>query len=331
MRFILLLAAVAAFLLSPAAAAQTLTAPRPVAGAGVEVDAEPGLEPLAAEVAARAPAVLDGILTDLEGLPVPERVSIRLVKRAADLGRAAPEGRGAPEWASGVAYPDVGVVVVATRRGSQPIDVHDVVAHELAHLALGAALGDRAPRWLHEGFAYIHTSDWSLERASTLAGMVWFGNVMPLYQLERSFPAREMAAHRAYAQSYDFVAFLVRRGRYPDVHDDGNRWPFRRFLAEIAGGKSTGEAARTAYGVGLGTLFEEWREDLRQRYLLIPVGMVSTGVWALAALLLVAGYLRRRRLARATLARWEEEEEATAARTDTSPSSSGEPGERWRS
>ena len=60
------------------------------------------------------------------------------------------------------------VLVVAARRGPQTINVENVVDHELAHLALGAALGERAPRWLHEGFAYQHSAEWSLERTRTL-------------------------------------------------------------------------------------------------------------------------------------------------------------------
>ena len=298
---------------SAPAHAQTLPLPIEERRGDITVRAESGMGSLAREIAARAPTTLARIRDDLEGLPMPERVEIRLVKRARDMTAAAPAGRAAPPWASGVAFPDLGVVVVAARRGPMPIDVANVTDHELAHLALGAALGDRAPRWLHEGFAYLHSSDWSFERTRTLTGMVWFGNVIPLHELERGFPARENAAGRAYAESYDFVAFLARRGRYPDRHDDGDRWTFRRFLAEIAAGASTRKAAWTTYGASLDELFEEWRVDLRDRYLLLPVGMFALGVWVLAALLLIIAFIRRRRRDRAILARWDEEERAREA------------------
>lgn len=274
----------------------------------VTVRAESGMDKVARRVAARAPGVLQRIHADLEGLPVPEVVEIRLVKKASDMTAASPAGRGAPPWASGVAYPDLGVLVVAARRGPQTIDIENVVAHELAHLALGAALGDRAPRWLHEGFAYQHSSEWSLERTRTLTGMVWFGNVIPLHELEQGFPKRESETDRAYAESYDFVAFLSQRGRYPDEYDDGDRWPFRRFLAEISGGMTTREAAWEAFGASLDELFEEWRVDLRDRYMMLPIGMFAMGVWVLASILLVIGYIRRRRRDRSILDRWEAEE-----------------------
>lgn len=312
-RWLIRLAAIAGFFFAQTAAAQSIAPPPDTAPPRITVSAEPGLERLRDEVKDRAPEVLMGIYADLPGLPMPEIVDIRLVKRSSDLGTAAPPGRGAPAWASGVAYPDAGVVVVATRHGAEPIDVHNVVAHELAHLAISAALDYRVPRWLNEGFAYLHSSEWSMARTETLTGMVWFDNVIPLHELDRHFPAHEDEVHRAYAQSYDFVAFLARRGRYIDRHDDGDRWAFRQFLAEIAAGKSVGEAAEAAYTTTLGKLFIEWESDLRERYLLAPVGMVALSFWLLAAVLLVLAYLRKRRQSRAMLRRWDEEEERLAA------------------
>jgi hypothetical protein len=207
-------------------------------------------------------------------------------------------------------------VVVATKREASPIDVHNVVIHELAHLALGAALGGRAPRWLDEGFAYLHSSDWSFARVRTLTGMVWTGDVIPLDEIERRFPAAESEVHRAYAQSYDFVAFLAKRGRYPDTADDGDRWPFQRFLILIGEGHDVYDASLEAFGAPLHDLFDEWRQDLRSRYMLLPIGMFALGVWVLAALLLIAAYIRKRRQNRTRLDEWERQEaEAHAGRT----------------
>jgi hypothetical protein len=66
------------------------------------------------------------------------------------------------------------VVVVAAHRDGRLIDVDNVVAHELAHIALGAALRGRAPRWLNEGLAYLHSSDFSMARARTLSSTTAF-------------------------------------------------------------------------------------------------------------------------------------------------------------
>lgn len=276
--------------------AQTMAPAAPEATrSAITVTAVPGLETLAAKVAERAPATMARIADDLRGLPVPANVEIRLVRTSADIPDAAPPGRGAPAWAAGVAYADVGVVVVATRREHEPIDVLSTVDHELAHMALDAALGDRAPRWLHEGFAYLHSSEFSMERTSTLTGMAWFGRVIPLREIDHRFPAQENAAGRAYAQSYDFVAYLARRGRYLDPGDDGDRWAFRDFLRSVSEGKSVHQAAVDIYGAPLGELFDEWYQDLRDRYLIIPASLFGLLVWIFAAMLLVLAWMRRRR------------------------------------
>lgn len=304
----ILAAAALLLVLRGEARAQEIALPVAISQGGVVVRAEDGMKSLAEAVAKDARGTLDAIAADLADLDVPRRVEIRLVKRAEDLARAAPEGRGAPPWAIGVAYPDVGVVVVAYRRGPMPADVRATVRHELAHLALGAALGSRAPRWLHEGFAYLHSSDFSIDRTRTLTGMAWTGDVIPLAELDDSFPAAEIAAARAYAESYDFVAFLARRGRSAESDDDGNRWPFRRFLALVAGGTPLDLAARQAFSADLAHLFDEWKESLRQRYLMLPAGLLGVLVWVFASVLLVLAWLRKRRLNRRTLARWEAEE-----------------------
>lgn len=282
----------------------------------VTVLAERGLEAKARDLAASAEATLARIAADLADLPTPATIEVRLVEDAADLAAIAPAGRGAPPWAVGVAYPDLAVISIALRRGGHPIDAAATLRHELAHVALGAALGPRAPHWLHEGFAYQHSAEWSRERIDTLSAMAWSGNVIPLAQLDRAFPAEELPAHRAYAQSYDFVGYLSRRGRWEDREDDGDRWPFRRFLHELGTGATLDAAAVRAFGRPMRALFEEWQHDLAQRYRLLPLGLVGFLLWLLAALLLVLAYYRRRRQNRARVAQWDRDDAERRARAE---------------
>jgi hypothetical protein len=293
---------------------------RQAARAGrVTVFAERGLEDEAADLAESAESTLARIAGDLRGLPAPSAIEVRLVREARDLAAVAPAGRGAPPWAIGVAYPDLGVVSVALRREARFADPAPTLKHELAHIALGVALGPRAPRWLHEGFAYQHAGEWSYERAETLAGMAWFGSTIPLDQLDATFPREELPAHRAYAQSYDFVGYLSRRGRWEDKEDDGDRWAFRHFLREIAGGTEVDVAARRAFGKPLRELFEEWRVDLDRRYMLMPIGLFGLALWVLCALLLVIAFIRKRRDSRRRIAQWDLEEAARREQLVTVP------------
>ncbi len=281
-------------------------------GRTIIVKAESGMTSLAKKVAKAAPRYLNEIARDLPDLDIPRRIEIRLVHKSSSLPGVAPPGHGAPSWAAGVAYSDFGVVTVAHSTGTEINSVLSVTAHELSHLALGAALNGRAPRWLNEGFAYLHSSDWSAARTQTLTGMAWSGNTIPLHELNDSFPAAEIEVHKAYAQSYDIVAFLARRGRYTDKKDEGDRWPFRNFLGYIAQGESTNDAALRAYGTSMVDLYAEWYEDLRGRFMMVPASMFGLFVWSFAALLLVIGYFKKSRQARRVLARWEIEERERA-------------------
>ncbi|HEY6036346.1 MAG TPA: hypothetical protein VIV58_18845 [Kofleriaceae bacterium] len=269
---------------------------------------EDGLRGPAEKLRDAAEDSLARIDADLPGLPRPRTIHIQLVRDAASIAEVAPGGRGAPQYAIGVTYPDLGVVTIAMRRGAQVVDPIETLDHELGHVALGAALGDRAPHWLHEGFAYQHSAEWTMDRAETLAGMVWMGGIIPIEQLDRSFPAEESPAARAYAESYDFVNYLSRRGRWEDTADDGDRWPFRRFLGEIGHGADLDTAAKHQFGKTIHELFDEWREDVRSRYLTAPMGLLGLGVWIVCSILLVLAFFRRRRLNRLRIAQWDLEE-----------------------
>jgi hypothetical protein len=275
----------------------------------VTVRAEEGLAEQGRQAERLAGAALGMIETDLDGLPRVEHVEVRLVKHAESIAGAAPSGRGAPEWASGTAYPDEGVVVVAMRgRDGSMLDWQRTLTHELAHLALGRALGGREPRWLTEGFAWLHSMDASVDRATTLFSAVVAGRVVPLWEIEQTFPAEENAASLAYAESYDFVSWLARRGRWSDDRDDGDRSAFRQFLAEMSEGRDVEAAAESAFGRRMADLETEWGDSLRDRYLWMPLGFAGGLVWVLGALLLVAGWLRRKHQGRATMRRWDAEE-----------------------
>jgi len=299
----------------------------PGGGDRIVMSYEDGLRGPAEKLRDAAEDSLARIDADLPDLPRPRTIHIQLVRDAASIADVAPGGRGAPRYAIGVTYPDLGVVTIAMRRGAQVVDPIETLDHELGHVALGAALGDRAPHWLHEGFAYQHSAEWTMDRAETLAGMVWMGGIIPIEQLDHSFPAEESPAARAYAESYDFVNYLSRRGRWEDTADDGDRWPFRRFLGEIGHGADLDTAAKHQFGKTIHELFDEWREDVRSRYLTAPMGLLGLGVWIVCSILLVLAFFRRRRLNRLRIAQWDLEERlADQRRQAEAEAKANEPG-----
>ena len=97
----------------------------------IEMKYEPGLEDTARQLQASADATLERISDDLVDLPTPRTIHVQLVRDSSTLPAVAPEGRGAPPWAIGVAYPDLGIISVAIRRGAQISDPVQTLRHEL--------------------------------------------------------------------------------------------------------------------------------------------------------------------------------------------------------
>ena len=224
----------------------------------------------------------------------------------------APPGLGAPAWAQGVAYLRHGVVSVAWRdRQENLANAEQTFVHELAHVALhDATEPHHVPRWLHEGFAYLHAPEVSFPRMWSLGSAVLGGNLIPLSELDARFPTEENQVHLAYVQANDFVAFLARRGRWEDAGDDGDRHAFRQFLLRVSEGVPVDDAAFDAYGRTLPQLEEEWRSDLQGRYLWLPVGVAASAIWVIASFLLVLAWLRRSAQKRRRLAEMARQEAA---------------------
>ena len=283
----------------------------------IEVKAESGLEDQASMLADEAASWLDEISHDLPDLPKPDHLTLQVVRDASSLASVAPAGAGAPTWAIGVYYHDAKTISIALRRGGTIADAHATLRHELAHLALDVALGNHAPHWLHEGFAYQHSPDASWDRMETLAGMAWFGGIIPIDELDYRFPAEEAPANRAYAESFDFVGYLARRGRWEDGSDQGDRWPFRSFLRALGQGTDIDRAAIASFGKPLHALFGEWKDTLSNRFLFAPIGLLGLALWVLCALLLAVAFWRRRRANRRRMRDWDREERAREAELRT--------------
>ena len=201
-------------------------------------------------------------------------------------------------------------ISVAMRRGGQTSIRSPTLRHELAHLALGAALGDRAPHWLHEGFAYQHSGEWSWERTETLAGMAWFGGIIPLDELDAVVPRRGAAGEPR-------VRRELRLRRLPvAARALGGHRRRRRSLAVPPVPVATSATARTLDTAASARVRQADPRAVRrvaatgsrQRYLLAPVGLLGLGVWVLCALLLAFAWWKKRRSNKKRMAEWDRDE-----------------------
>ncbi|HMJ12888.1 MAG TPA: peptidase MA family metallohydrolase, partial [Polyangiaceae bacterium] len=242
------------------------------------------------------------------GQPVLDHVIVHVGRTPGEMAALAPQGAPYPKYAAGVAYPQLGLVLltIAPVHPNSSHDLREVFKHELAHIALNdALLGRPVPRWFNEGFAVFASGESSFARWQSLWTATLSDNLLPLARLERGFPADDVTASVAYAEAVDVVRFLVRR-------QDEER--FAALVERIRDGQSFERALEDAYGTTLASLEFEWREEVARRYTFWPVFFSGSMIWAAALGLFVWGWRRRRKRNRETLARWEREEAEEDAR-----------------
>ncbi len=154
-----------------------------------------------------------------------------------------------PDWGSGV-Y-DGKIRVAVAPGGEDDLASSRILAHELGHAMLRHASGDRAPAWLHEGFA-----QWSEGRrmphrdlAAALGGAPQ-GSVAELEASLRGTLDRR-TARAAYAQALSLVEHLVR------LRGEG---ALTCIVARLKEGSAMEEALRAEAGMGEAEILESWRD-----------------------------------------------------------------------
>jgi len=236
------------------------------------------------------------------GQPAIEGVVVRVARSPEQMAELAPEGAPPPPYAAGVAYPSLHLVLLALRAPQtwDAPDLTELLAHELTHVALtDAVAGHHVPRWFDEGLAIHESGEVPWARTKTLWDATLGKHLLPLSYLDRGFPADSYEVNEAYAESADFVRFLMR---------DTDRARFGALLQRVRVGVPFDRTLEDAYGADVRKLEYEWREELGRRFGVIP--MVTGGglLWVAIAGLAGAAWLKKRRRAKAKLAQWAREE-----------------------
>lgn len=246
-------------------------------------------------------------LADKLGQPVLERVEIRVVSTAEEMASLAPIGAPPPEYASGVAYAAARLVILSLMppRGAEAVDLDEVFRHELAHVALADAVEHvHVPRWFNEGFAVVASGESAGQRLRTLWDATLSGTLLPLSELDRSFPQRDYQVSIAYAESADFVRYLLR---------DSDRARFASLIARVRAGHAFERALTDAYGADVRKLEFQWHADLDKRFSVIPALTGGSLLWVVAGVAMGWVYVKKRRRAKRILDRWASEEAAEDA------------------
>jgi len=234
-------------------------------------------------------------LTRLLGKSVLASVEVRVAAAPGEMARLAPAEL--PGYTSAVAFGELHLVVmsVASPLSLEPPDLPTVFRHALAHLALDEALaGQAVPRWFHEGFAVETAGDSSAQRTQTLSMASLGRRTIGLAELEARFPADAPQASLAYAESADFVRFLL-----AGPHRAG----FAGLVERVRGGERFEPALAAAYDTDLDRLEGAWRKEMAKRYGFLPVLLAGSALWIVVAAVALVRHLRRRRALRPTFGR----------------------------
>jgi hypothetical protein len=206
-----------------------------------------------------------------------------------------------PEWAAGYMLRRERLGVIRLDRANRyPYGTPEsVFAHEVTHLMIGDAVGDRLPLWFEEGVATWAGRAWRLEDLRIVSARIIAGDAPRLEDLDAGFHGTAGAAEESYAASFAFV-----------------RWSTNHFgegaLRKVIDGtrtKAFAAAWQSATGESLEQSEAAWRRDSQWDYRWLPILSVTSPLWL--GIMVLAGYVWLRRRARAQRLReiWEQEPE----------------------
>lgn len=194
-------------------------------------------------------------MKDFIPLSLTDPIHIYIYSNVQDLGDTLMLG--GREWAGGHAHADLGVVLVAVAPGAnQFTEMDTLIPHELTHVMLYRALGDKytkQPVWLIEGIASMVELYPNPDYARALEIASVNHTLIPFSDLCASFPADSGSAFLAYAQSQSFVTY---------IHDSFGISGLSRLISTYGDGFDCDLGITKALGSSLNQLDVRWRENV---------------------------------------------------------------------
>ena len=247
-----------------------------------------------------ARAVLPPAATAFPGLPADifergREVTVLLAPDEATFARWT--GGRVPEWGAGVAFPALERIVLPAYapRAPSAVDLRRTLRHELAHVALQRHLGAaQVPRWFTEGYATWVAGQLDTEADWLLRVAFLTGRAPPLDSLALLWPAGATDARIAYLLSASAVRYL---------YQHGGEVPLTRMFVTWRDGASLDDAMRSSYQFTLARFERDWSRSVRREYGWLRFLAQATVMWAIAAFIVVAMWIIRRRYNRKRLER----------------------------
>ncbi|MGH7447425.1 MAG: peptidase MA family metallohydrolase, partial [Longimicrobiales bacterium] len=198
-------------------------------------------------------------------------------------------GGRAPEWGAGVAFPQRGIIIipgyVSSRAGTH--ELPRILRHELAHVALQRHLGDAlVPRWFTEGYATWTAGQLDVDAGWQLRLALASPRAPTLDSLTLDWPLLASDARIAYLLSASAVQYL---------YSLGNEGTIDR-LFEVWSESGNFEASlREVYVISSPQFERLWRAHVKRRFGWLQMLAQTAFIWVIAAILVIALFVIRRR------------------------------------
>ncbi len=190
-------------------------------------------------------------LAEKAGIQYPGKLRLVIYPSLDDLLDAV---TGVPDWAGGVAYPKLDVVVIAISPQDPYQWAQRVIPHELAHLLISTAYtncrNDPLPLWLEEGLAGYAEGKMPQEERDLIIHALDDQQLAGLETLSSTFPADEQQARLAYAHSRMVVEYLIENQGVEKMNT---------LLGRLRDGQVIDAALRPLYGLDTAGLDQAWR------------------------------------------------------------------------
>lgn len=243
-----------------------------------------GLQPVAMETVEIYPAIRAG-LEKIIGWEVDFRPGVVLVGDNNQFKMMAGN-----DLTVAYALPDRNIIVIDySRVKTNPFNLGSILKHELCHLLLHDRIAsERLPRWLDEGIAQWVSgglADIVIEKRPVLTRAVLQNRIIRLKYLVEGFPDDEDMMALAYAESRDFIEYMVRQKGTEGVLS---------ILGSLSEGDDIETAVMKTFSVSLDELERKWYDSLGKRatWISIVINNLYEVLFFLAAMALVIGFYR---------------------------------------
>ena len=229
-----------------------------------------------------------------------EKVEVRIAVNDQEMREMTGSASRIEKWVAGLTFRGQDLIVMSAR-GNEYFKASDTFVHELAHLYLDKAVGDRfVPRWFHEGFAMLASTDDMGARMHSILAATAVGSLIPIHELEFRFPSKQPAVHLAYAQSMFFIRYLQRVSGSIGV---------RELIDDLRAGMPFEAAFMSTWHASPDQMFDAFSRSFSRLDSVLAFLTSATLLWGLMVGIFLFVYFRKKAMVRRRVEMWELEEQ----------------------